>query len=155
MSVDVCGSPFITGTSITNEVVGDCCRLLLQRRSGFRGVGQHRLVVTINESWLINSDSHHTKFITESFDIFARLLHCDKFTSESARFTRPLFLGVPVYRRSVQENDESGARTTRDGVASVVAIHEYAHGHALTQWLRHIRGQFFAFTHSLLIEWIK
>ena len=63
MGVDIRGTPFISGGPLTDEVIRNALRFLLERRLWDRGVKQNGLVVTIDVRWLVARDAHHSQFV--------------------------------------------------------------------------------------------
>ena len=63
MIVDVRSTPFISGGSLSDEVIRNPLRFLPERRLWDRGVKQYGLVVTIYVRWFVARDAHHSQFV--------------------------------------------------------------------------------------------
>ena len=71
MCVHISNSPFIPGRALTDEMVSNALRLLLELRFRDTCVSQHRLVVSKQVRWTMNGNTHHPQLVSQSSKVFA------------------------------------------------------------------------------------
>ena len=84
VGVDVCDSPLIFGSPLSNKMVCNRARLLLQLGVRPGRISQDGLVVPKDVGWALNRNAHHPKLIPQPTDVLTALFHGNEFRSKKS-----------------------------------------------------------------------
>ena len=76
MGIDIGHLPFVLCSSFSDKMIGNTLGFLLQHQVRDGHIGQHWLIVSIDEHGIITRDTHHPQFVSQSMNIFTALFHC-------------------------------------------------------------------------------
>jgi hypothetical protein len=116
----------VTSSSVWNQALS-CC--------------QHRLVVSTDVARATHWDHHHPELVSQSSEIFAALLHCNKLGSKGRSLHRHLLITQVVNQTTVDPHKETSSGSSSHKVRGMISIHLGLYHKALASGLWHVRRQ--------------